>query len=198
MIQKVTLFTNNEVLLKKSYDYFKTLKEMSLAVCSSYGKMTLNQDFNSEVIKFSGLKWELSDNLLSDFVAPIERNDIYNLALCLSEELYYVSKLSKLACAYSFSRFNFIESITGVLRKQATSLYALRDSKNSKKLFREINEMKATLNGVNSSIILLLRNNLNEAEKNAIDYVVADCFFDIYKSIDHTFSQVQKAIINNN
>ena len=184
--------------MKKSYDYFKTLKEMSLAVCSSYGKMTLNQDFNSEVIKFSGLKWELSDNLLSDFVAPIERNDIYNLALCLSEELYYVSKLSKLACAYSFSRFNFIESITGVLRKQATSLYALRDSKNSKKLFREINEMKATLNGVNSSIILLLRNNLNEAEKNAIDYVVADCFFDIYKSIDHTFSQVQKAIINNN
>lgn len=184
--------------LKKSFDYFKTLKEMSFSVCSSYKKMTKSEDFNSDVIRFSGLKWELSNNLLNDFVAPLERNDIYNLALLLNNELYYVSKLSNFFSSAIFCEFNFVESITSVLEKQTHIFNLINDAKKRHKIFKDINEIKAMLNGVNTSIILSLKSSFNNNNNLFLKSTIINCFFDVYKSIDDTFSEIQKVIINNN
>ena len=79
--------------MKKSYDYFKTLKELSYCVYTVYIKAVTNGDFKKTLIKFSGLKNELSDNLIDDFVTPLERGDIYNLSFCMNKELWQIDEL---------------------------------------------------------------------------------------------------------
>ncbi len=184
--------------MKKSFDYFKTLKEMSLTVGDAYKNMVRTNEFNNEVIKFSGLKWELSNNLFNEFVAPIERNDIYNLACCLSEELYYISKLNNIITLVDVNMFTFVESICSVLHKQNLIFDLFSCAKTFEKTLKIINETKATLNGVNTSVVLSIKNCIKTTEQPLLKYAVASGFFDIYKSIDKTFSEVQRVVINNN
>ena len=171
---------------------------MSLTVGDAYKNMLRSNEFNNEVIKFSGLKWELSNNLLNEFVAPIERNDIYNLAGCLSEELYFISKLNNIITLINVKEFLFVESISSVFEKQNLVFDCFSNSKNNSKTLKTINETKATLNGVNASVVLAIKNCLKSTEQPLLRYAVVSGFFDIYKSIDKTFSEVQRVIINNN
>ncbi len=184
--------------MKKSYDYFKKLKEMSSAVGEAYKNMLYTNEFNKEIITFSGLKWELSNNLLNEFVTPIERGDIYNLAATLGEELYFISKLNNIIALVSVNEFAFAESISSVFKTQTHIFTKLPGNKNAHKTLKEINEAKATLNGVNASIILSVKECLKTANQPLLKYAVVSGFFDVYKSIDTTFSELQKTIINNN
>ncbi|MBR0535814.1 MAG: hypothetical protein IIX14_05490 [Clostridia bacterium] len=183
--------------MKKSFDYFKNLKEMSVAVGCAYRNMVATNEFNKELIAFSGLKWELSDNLYKEFIAPIERNDIYNIAGCLSEEMYCISKLNNIVSLLDVKEFIFVESICSVFEMQDRifSLFSLQ--RNNEKTLKAINETKATLNGVNSSVVLSVKNCLKSSDQPLLRYAVISGFFDIYKSIDITFSEVQRVIINN-
>ena len=169
--------------MKKSYDYFKTLKEMSVTVGDAYKNMVTTNEFNKETICFSGLKWELTDNLFNEFVAPIERNDIYHLTVCLSEELFCVSKLNNIIQLVNIDGFAFVDSISTVFLKQNVILKILSDSKSYEKIFGQINETKAILNGVNTSIVLAIKNCLKCTEQPLLKYAVISGFYDIYKSI---------------
>ena len=184
--------------MKRSFDYFKTLKEMSVTVGSAYKNMVTTNEFNKETIRFSGLKWELSNNLFNEFVAPIERNDIYNLSVCLNEELYCVSKLNNIVGLVNVKSFSFVESMYTVLEKQNRVFSLIEDSKNYEKVFKAINETKAILNGINSSVVLSTKNCLKSTEQPLLHYAVISGFFDIYKSIDETFGEIQRVVINNN
>lgn len=184
--------------MKKSFDYFKTLKEMSVAVGCAYKNMVTTNEFNKETIVFSGLKWELSSNLFNEFVAPIERNDIYSLSSCLCEELYFISKLNNIITLIDVRKFTFVESICNIFQKQNEVFALLADSKNNEKTLKLINETRATLNGINSSVVLCVKSCLKSAEQPLLKYAVVSGFFDIYKSIDETFSEIQRVVINNN
>lgn len=183
--------------MKKFFDYFKTLKDMSVAVGDAYKHMVATKEFNNERIIFSGLKWELTDNLYADFVAPIERNDIYSLSNCLNEELYYISKLNNILYLTDIKPFTFTNCISEMFDKQSSIFNSLCDSKRNEKTLKLINESRATLNGVNTSIILVIKNCLKTCDQPILNYAVVSGFFDIYKSIDITFSEVQRVIINN-
>lgn len=183
--------------MKKIFDYFKTLKKMSVAVGSAYKQMVALKEFNNERIIFSGLKWELNDNLFKDFVAPIERNDIYSLSNCLNEELYYVSKLNNIIYLTDINAFTFVDCISDIFDKQSVVFNSLCDNKRYEKTLKLINESRATLNGVNSSIVLVTKNCLKSCNQPILNYAVVSGFFDIYKSIDIAFSEVQRVIINN-
>ena len=183
--------------MKKLFDYFKTLKEMSFAVGSAYKQMVSLKEFNNERIIFSGFKWELNDNLFKDFVAPIERNDIYSLSNCLNEELYYISKLNNIIYLTDINAFTFVDCISDIFDKQCVIFNSLCDSKRYEKTLKLINESRATLNGVNSSIVLVTKNCLKSYNQPILNYAVVSEFFNIYKSIDITFSEVQRVIINN-
>ncbi len=183
--------------MKKSFDYFKTLKYMSCAVGEAYKNMILTNEFNTQTIKFSGLNWELSNNLLNEFVTPIERGDIYNLAHCLSEEMYCISKLNNIFCLVNTGEFDFVHSLNPVFQKQNEFFKLLCDIKNFQKAFKFISETKAMLNGVNTSIVLSIKNCLKNTEQPLLKYAVASAFFDVYKSADTTFSVTQGVIINN-
>ena len=184
--------------MKKSFDYFKTLKEMSVTIGDAYKNMVTTNEFNKETIRFSGLKWELSHNLFNEFVAPVERNDIYHMAGCLSEELYYISKLSNIITLADIRGFSFVESISSIFDKQSYVFRLLSDSKNYEKIFSQIGETKAVLNGVNTSIVLSIKNCLKSAEQPLLKYAIISGFYDIYKATDETFGELQRVVINNN
>ncbi len=174
------------------------LKDMSAAVGSAYGNMLAANEFNKELIRFSGLKWELSNNLLNEFVTPIERSDIYNLADCLNEELYCISKLNNFINLVNLNELDFIMSVSAVFKRQNEVFSMFSDIKNPQKTIKLINETRATLNGVSSSIILSIKNCLKTTDQPLLKYAIFCGFFDIYKAIDVTFSTIQKVIINNN
>ena len=82
--------------MKKSYDYFKMLKNLSESVSVIYAKILLNKDFSSDRIRFFAEKSELINNLQNEFITPLERGDIFFLAESLAEELCSVFSLKSL------------------------------------------------------------------------------------------------------
>ena len=92
----------------KSYDYFKTLKDLSSCVGDAYCSVVSGKDFRKETIKFEGSKAELSERLMNEFVAPIERNDIYRLSFCLSEELAQIAQISEFILLAEMDSFGFV------------------------------------------------------------------------------------------
>lgn len=184
--------------MKKSIDYFKTLKEMSLSVGNAYSSMIMTNEFNGELVRFSGLKWELSNNLVNEFVAPIERNDIYNLSYCLNEEFYYISKLNNILQLIDYSSFVFIESFTNAFNKQNCIFQLFCKSSDHPKVLKYINESKAVLNGLNTSIILSVKSSLKATEKPLLQYTAVSCFLELFKSVEKTVFEVERVIINNN
>ncbi len=65
--------------MKKSFDYFKTLKELSRINGVIFSSVASDEEFKKYTVSFYGQRFELLQRLSDDFVAPIERNDIYNL-----------------------------------------------------------------------------------------------------------------------
>ena len=81
--------------MKKSFDYFKTLKILSESVSVIYEKTLLKQDFSSNRIQFFAEKSELINNLQNEFITPLERGDIFLLEEALTEELNSVFTLQE-------------------------------------------------------------------------------------------------------
>ncbi len=183
--------------MKKSFDYFKTLKEMSEAVGDAYRSALKINEFNKELIRFSGLKFELSDSLINEFVAPIERNDIYNLSYKLNEEMYYISKLNNILLLVDKNCFSYAESFQNVFNKQNVLFKMFSDSKSYEKTLKYINESRGFLNGLNTSIILSVKKSLKTSEQPLLHYTAVSCFSELFKSMEKTFYEIERVIINN-
>ena len=186
------------MLLKKSLDYFKTLKEMSVSVEEAYSSMITTNEFNSELIRFSGLKWELSNNLVNEFVVPIERNDIYNLSYCLNEEMYYISKLNNILHLIDYSAFLFTDSFKNAFNNQTRVFQLFCNISGYEKTLKYINESKAMLNGLNTSVILSVKSSLKSSTQPLLKYTAVSCFLELFKSVEKTVFEVERVIINNN
>ena len=82
--------------MKKSYDYFKTLKLLSESASVISEKAILKQDFSSDRIHFLAEKSDLINNLLKDFITPFERGDIFLLEESLTEEVVSICSFQEL------------------------------------------------------------------------------------------------------
>ena len=163
--------------MKKSYDYFKTLKAMSDCICNAYNFVRNPDRYRKEILLFNANRTELSRSLSEEFVAPIERNDIYSLSNCLNEELYFVSKLNNIISLVDINTFTFVDCISEMFDKQNTIFSSLGDTKRNDKTIKLINESRATLNGVNSSIVLTIKGCLKNCNQPILKYAVASGFF---------------------
>ena len=54
--------------MKKSYDYFKTLKDLSVIVSESFADMRDSKAINKNYLCFSAIRNELSEKLIDEFV----------------------------------------------------------------------------------------------------------------------------------
>ncbi len=170
---------------------------MSVSVGEAYCSALRANEFNKELIRFSGLRFELSDSLINEFVAPIERNDIYNLSYKLNEEMYFINKLNNILLLVDKGCFPYSESFKNVFNKQNDLFNMLSDSKNYEKVLKFINESRGFLNGLNTSIILSVKKSLKNSEQPLLQYTAVSCFSELFKAIEKTFYEIERVIINN-
>ena len=183
--------------MKKSYDYFKTLKELSNMLFEAYNVYCDSKALNKEYLCFSALKNELSENLINEFVAPIERNDIYKLSFCLNEEFGCVMSFSDFLGLSDTNSFEYFGQIGDLFYKQSElfDFYGLlklpqKALKNVSLQIAECKKIKKSINAETRAIIVTQNQPL-------ITYIIASSCVDIVSSVERTYNEIGRVLINN-
>lgn len=114
------------------------LKNLSSLNYEMFCKSIKNQPISKEKIDFNSLQEEIYSNLLSEFISPIEREDIFILQKRLEEEFLAI-------CSFSlFNRVNTFDfSDVELLLKYNVSVFKeLNNIKKPKKLLKLVRENK--------------------------------------------------------
>lgn len=184
--------------MKKSYDYFKTLKILSDAVFSIYLKILKNQDFSSDRIQFFAEKSELINNLQNEFITPLERGDIFLLAECLTDEIYSVFSLQEYMNLIDRKEYQDFNTILKSLEEQKIILSRICNFKSNIKLFEqcseEIKKLNADKKEIEKHIVQALK---CQAEQPLIAYAVYSALLDLNKKIYKTILQSERILIDN-
>lgn len=181
--------------MKKSYDYFKTLNNMSERILDAYGIIHMPDRYKKDIIIFHGIKRELSEKLSSEFVAPIERNDIYNLSAHLVRE---VSSLDKLSVLYSVDTRNILsQDIDDALSVQGSFFLRLSEKKAYGRLLSDILSTHTLTGRIKRDLLDKTKQILNIGTNILWKYTVVDCALKFIESIDDTFGELERVVINN-
>lgn len=184
--------------MKKSYDYFKTLKNLSDILFESFKSCYDYKVINKEYLCFSALKNELSENLINEFVAPIDRNDIFRLSFCLNEEFEFVINLCQfLNLSHAFS-FEFLGQIGNLFNKQAEIFDLKALLKMPERTIQTISSLNSECKSVKKSIIAETRSIICSQNQPLINYVIASSGIDVISSIERTCGEISRVLINNN
>lgn len=114
------------------------LKNLSSLNYEMFCKMVKNQSISKEKIDFNSLQEEIYNNLLGEFISPIEREDIFILQKRLEEEFLAI-------CSFSlFNRINTFDfsDIEHLLKENVLVFEELKNFKNPKKLLKLVRENK--------------------------------------------------------
>ncbi len=184
--------------LKKSYDYFKTLKLLSETVSVIYNKTLLKQDFSSNRILFFAEKSELVYNLRNEFITPFERGDIFLLEESITGELYSIFTLQEYLSLINTKVFEELKCIENSLEKQNIIFSQLGSFKSNLKLFEQCSEELKHLNSEKKNIEKHIVNALQcKSEQPLIKYAIYSAFLDLNRKIYKTILQIERILINN-
>lgn len=183
--------------MKKSFDYFKTLKEMSRINRSVFSAVASGKDYNFHTVSFYGCRYELLQRLSEDFVAPIERSEIYNLTYSLYNQLCKLTILADVSDGAVGLTNEHISAFDGLFSVQGNVLFALgqkSDYASSIKLCRQAQQQLLTLK---RSIVAYMFNGLSSSKQPLYRCVVLNCVADFCDSINNTLSVCERGFINN-
>ena len=155
------------------------LKNLSSLNCEMFCKTIKNQPISKEKIDFNSLQEEIYENLLSEFISPIEREDIFILQKRLEEEFLMI-------CSFSlFNKSNFFDfsSIEILFKGNVAVFEELKNFKNPRKLLRLVRENK-------KSVVKLLTSEEYNFEKSKVLKIVQKIF--------NTLTEIERIILNNN
>ena len=184
--------------MKRSYDYFKTLKKMNELVCGAFSSVADSKGCESYRFSFSAEKSELTDNLKNEFITPIERGDIFLLSECMSVELGNAESLYEYSSFLFDDCFGFSETLKKCLINRGEILNRIGSPKNSDKLIKPCTEEILTCNRLIVSITKGIKNVVLRNESHAlIKYAVYTAYLDLTKSVSNTFSEMERIIIDN-
>ena len=114
------------------------LKNLSSLNYEMFLKITNNQPIGKEKIDFVSLQEEIYNNLLAEFISPIEREDIFILQKRLEEEFLEICSFSLLKSKEKI----FSEEICNLLKDNVIVFSELKNFKTPKKLLKLIRENK--------------------------------------------------------
>lgn len=184
--------------MKKSYDYFKTLKILSESVSVIYKKTLLKQDFSSNRIQFFAEKSELINNLQNEFITPLERGDIFLLEESLTEEINSIFTVQEYFNLFIDKDFKVFESTDKHLKTQNLIFSQLENFKSNLKLFEQCSEEIKYLNSEKKNIEKLVVDALKcKSEQPLIKYAVYSAFLDLNRKIYKTILQIERILIDN-
>lgn len=155
------------------------LKKLSFLNYEMFCKTIKNQPISKEKIDFNSLQEEIYENLLSEFISPIEREDIFILQKRLEEEFLMI-------CSFSlFNKSNFFDfsSIEILFKGNVAVFEELKNFKNPRKLLRLVRENK-------KSVVKLLTSEEYNFEKSKVLKIVQKIF--------STLTEIERIILNNN
>lgn len=182
------------MLLKKSYDYFKTLKDMSDCIGNAYRFLCHPDKYRKEILLFNASRKELSENLCEEFVAPIERNDIYNLSSCLVGEIYPLDYICFLA--YKTDDSFLQDDLNDFLIIQSRLIVGL-SYKNYGSLLGEVSSAQTNINNRRIKMISASKDFLNKGENVLLKYTLFEKVLKFTEGISYTFNELERVIINN-
>ncbi len=155
------------------------LKNLSSLNYEMFCKSIKNQPISKEKIDFNSLQEEIYSNLLSEFISPIEREDIFILQKRLEEEFLAI-------CSFSlFNRVNTFDfSDVELLLKYNVSVFEeLNNIKKPKKLLKLVRENKKF------SVKILTSEKYNFEKSKVLK--IAEKIFSLY-------CEIERIILNNN
>lgn len=155
------------------------LKNLSSLNYEMFCKSIKNQPISKEKIDFNSLQEEIYSNLLSEFISPIEREDIFILQKRLEEEFLAI-------CSFSlFNRGNTFDfSDVDLLLKYNVSVFEeLNNIKKPKKLLKLVRENKKF------SVKILTSEKYNFEKSKVLK--IAEKIFSLY-------CEIERIILNNN
>ena len=184
--------------LKKSYDYFKTLKILSEILSIIYEKALLKQDFSSDRIHFLAEKSELINNLQNEFITPLERGDIFLLDESLAEELNSIISLQEYFNLININDFDVFKTINKSFKSQYLIFSQLKNYKSNLKLFEQCSEEIKYLNTEKKNIEIHIVGALrSKVEQPLIKYAIYSAFLDLNRKIYNTVLQIERILIDN-
>ena len=125
------------------------LKKLSSLNYEMFCKILNNQSISKEKVDFNSLQEEIYNNLLCEFISPIEREDIFILQKRLEEEFLEICSFSLLKSKEKI----FLEEICSLLKNNVIVFSELKNFKTPKKLLRLIRENKKCAQNLLISII---------------------------------------------
>ncbi len=184
--------------LKKSYDYFKTLKLLSENISVIYEKTLLKQDFSSSRILFIAEKSELLNNLRNEFITPLDRGDIFLLAETLTEELNSVLALQEYLSLINCKDYGELKCFSKSFKTQNLIFSQLGNYKSNLKLFEQcsegINHLNEGKRDIEKNIVKAIK---CRSEQPLIKYAVYSAFLDLNRKIYKTILQTERILIDN-
>lgn len=184
--------------MKKSFDYFKTLKILAQNLNNTFRLSVEHKDFDEFYLFFCANKTELIDNLKNDFITPIERGDIFILSDIFSREMNQIIILN------DYSSFVWYEVET--VRKNLQNLLDIQYSVFEKLCIDKLNSIVTTTcnDGYLQSqklcreIYKLIKNTVvGYCESPLLRYTIYVAFLDLVRQISFAFSETERIILNN-
>lgn len=114
------------------------LKNLSSLNYEMFCKILNNQSISKEKVDFNSLQEEIYNNLLGEFISPIEREDIFILQKRLEEEFIAICSFSLLNSKEKI----FSEEISNLLKDNVIVFSELKNFKTPKKLLKFVRENK--------------------------------------------------------
>lgn len=184
--------------LKKSYDYFKTLKLLSETISVIYEKSLLKQDFSSNRIQFFAEKGELLNNMRNEFITPLERGDIFLLEEALTEELNSIFTLQEYLDLINVKDLKDFSCFSKSFKTQCLIFSQLGNFKSNLKLFEQCSEEIKSLNSEKKNIEKHIVEALKcKSEQPLIKYTTYSVFLDLNRKIYKTILQIERILIDN-
>ena len=184
--------------MKKSYDYFKTLKDLSEIISESFKNYNDYKNLSKDFLCFSALRNELSVNLINEFVAPIERNDIYKLSFCLNDEFERIIKLCEFVCLSDALAFSFLGQIGNLFLRQTLVFDFKNIIKSPIKALKSVTSLTVECKNLKKIIFAEMRSVISSKNQPLISYVVASSAVELINSIESAVNEVGRVLINNN
>lgn len=185
--------------MKKSYDYFKTLKELSENIYDAFFKCLNNESFEKNKIAFRGSKSELINNLQDEFIAPLERSDIFILVQRLTAEMNAIIIMQEYIPFFRDDCHSFADDLKPLFKSQTVISFDLSHQKDYKKLGCSCRENIIACDAIIFNLLRKIKITVCLASNGGalLKYSVYTAFLEVVKSLRNTFCEFERALINN-
>ena len=161
------------------------LKNLSSLNYEMFCKILNNQSISKEKIDFNSLQEEIYNNLLSEFISPIEREDIFILQKRLEEEFLAICSFSLLI--KKEKKFFVLDEVSALLKENVLIFSELKHFKTPKKLLKLLKENKIRTKNLLFSLATY--------EGDFKSFCVLNC---LIEKIFSTDTEIERIILNNN